>query len=120
MDVIECLKEIHIYDPKVTTEKVYADLTNLQNQRRSKFSKRFLKISEDENRSLVTVHDNPYSAMKKAHGVAILSEWDEFKLINWPLVYSKMMKPAFVFDGKNILDKEELKEIGFETYLIGK
>ena len=59
-------------------------------------------------------------AFEKAHAVAILTEWDEFKTFNWPKIYNEMLKPAFVFDGRGIFSSSKLKEIGFEVYKIGK
>jgi len=66
------------------------------------------------------VHSDPYGAMHKAHARAVLTEWDEFKTYDWQRIYKDMLKPAFTFDGRNILSKKMLDEIGFETYNIGK
>lgn len=63
--------------------------------------------------------DTPYDAAKDSHGVAILTEWDEFKTIDYKKVYDSMLKPSFLFDGRNITNKEDLKEIGFESFHIG-
>ena len=73
-----------------------------------------------EIRNLVTIHSDPYTAMQSAHAIAILTEWDEFKTYDWQKVYDQMLKPAFVFDGRNIVDKKQLTAIGFELYNIGK
>ena len=43
-----------------------------------------------------------------------MTEWDEFKTYDWKKIYSSMKKPAFIFDGRNILDKDEMIKIGFE------
>ena len=43
-------------------------------------------------------------AVHKAHAVALLTEWDEFIGYDWKAIYTNMYKPAFVFDGRNILD----------------
>ena len=51
--------------------------------------------------------------------MAVLTEWDEFKSYNWQAMYDAMQKPAFVFDGRNILDKQELETIGFVYTAIG-
>ena len=50
----------------------------------------------------------------------MLTEWDEFKTLDFERIYAKMMKPAFVFDGRNILDHARLREIGFIVYALGK
>lgn len=79
----------------------------------------FSKI-KDELFSNLVVHHDPYATMENAHAIAVLTEWDEFKTYDWQQIYTNMLKPAFVFDGRNILDAEKLKGIGFEYKSIGK
>jgi UDPglucose 6-dehydrogenase len=100
--------EIHVYDPKVTERQMIEDLVYAGFGVEESFSSRLI------------IHDNPYSAMEDAHAVAIITEWDEFKELDWAKVYDQMLKPAFVFDGRNILDRKKLKKIGFELTSIGK
>lgn len=119
-ELLQDRAEIHVYDPKVTEEQIFADLEYLQTHRVGKYVERGEIMSMDEIRSLVTIHSDPYEAMASAHATAILTEWDEFKTYNWKKVYGDVLKPAFVFDGRNILDKKQLSEIGFEVYNIGK
>lgn len=99
---------IVVYDPKVKPEQVYSDLDYLGTR------------SPEENRSNVTVVNEPYEAMAKAHAVAVLTEWDEFKTYDWDKIYEAMMKPAFVFDGRALLNQEDLKAKGFEVFSIGR
>ena len=47
-------------------------------------------------------------------------EWDEFKELDFERIYKSMAKPAFVFDGRNLLDHDALRKIGFEVHAIGK
>ncbi|GFQ01440.1 UDP-glucose 6-dehydrogenase 3 [Phtheirospermum japonicum] len=61
-----------------------------------------------------------YEATKDAHAVCILTEWDEFKKLDFQRIYDNMQKPAFVFDGRNVVDANKLREIGFIVYSIGK
>ena len=75
---------------------------------------------KDFNRVQVKVVSDPYEACKDAHAIAILTEWDEFKNYDWEKIYEKMKKPAFVFDGRSILNIEKMKSIGFQIYSIGK
>ena len=107
-NLIDEQADIVVYDPKVKAEQMYADLDYLN--------------TRDENKNIekLTVVNDPYSACKDAHAIAILTEWDEFKDYDWQRIYDGMMKPAFVFDGRNILDKEKLEKIGFVYYCIGK
>ena len=55
-----------------------------------------------------------------AHAIAVMTEWDEFATLDFEAVYAAMSKPAFIFDGRNILPHAELRKIGFEVYAIGK
>jgi UDPglucose 6-dehydrogenase len=64
--------------------------------------------------------NNPYEACKDSHAIALLTEWDEFKTYDWENIYANMMKPAFVFDGRNILDKQKMEAIGFNYFGIGR
>jgi len=68
----------------------------------------------------ITIHSDPTEAIQNAHAIAIMTEWDEFKTYDWQQIYQLMQKPAFLFDGRNILNAKEMKEIGFEYKGIGK
>ena len=59
-------------------------------------------------------------AADEAHGVAVLTEWDAFKEADYARIHRNMHKPAFLFDGRNILDHEKLRNLGFDVYAIGK
>lgn len=64
--------------------------------------------------------ENPYAAAEGAHAVAILTEWKQYQILDYQRIYDSMIKPAFLFDGRNMLDHQALFEIGFEVYSIGK
>jgi len=64
--------------------------------------------------------DCPYEAAKDAHAIAIITDWKEFKSYDYKKIFDKMEKPAFVFDGRNILDHKGLFEIGYSVYPLGK
>lgn len=64
--------------------------------------------------------EDPYEASKDAHALAIMTEWEEYRSLDYQRIYEQMMKPAFVFDGRNIVDADQLHEIGFNVYPIGK
>src|SRR5690606_20093441 len=97
IDVVDHLlneqAHISVYDPKVSAVKIQTDLNYLNTR------------TEADNQRLVTSAETPYEALKDAHAVAIMTEWDEFKTYDWELIYDNMKKPAFIFDGRNILDK---------------
>jgi len=68
----------------------------------------------------VSYEMDPYKAAENCHAIFVLTEWDQFKNLDYERIYTKMAKPAFIFDGRNILDREKLSEIGFQVYNIGK
>jgi UDPglucose 6-dehydrogenase len=108
--------EIHIYDPKVSKQQIITDIKYLQEHKEYCMQ----NVSMDDIERLVFVYDNPYDAMHSAHAVAILTEWNEFKAYDWEKVYNNMFKPAFLFDGRDIMNKASLSKLGFDLYTIGK
>lgn len=68
----------------------------------------------------IEYQEDPYKAAKGAHAVAVLTEWDLYKTLDYEKIYHDMEKPAFIFDGRNILDHEQLFKIGFEVHPIGR
>jgi UDPglucose 6-dehydrogenase len=98
---------IAVFDPKVAENKILSDLDYLESRK------------PELNRKRVSAYDNPYSACKNAHAIAILTEWDEFNTYDWKNIYEAMEKPAFVFDGRNCLDRKKLTDIGFIYQGIG-
>ncbi|MEP1984739.1 MAG: nucleotide sugar dehydrogenase, partial [Maribacter dokdonensis] len=105
--LLEERAEIIVYDPKVSEERIYADLDYLGTR------------SPEENRRLLKVTKNAIEATQEAHAIAILTEWDEFKNYDWKTIYEQMLKPAFVFDGRRLLDTNNMESIGFNYYKIG-
>ena len=99
--------KIAVYDPKVQHKQILADLDYIETR------------DKKVNNSSINSFDNAYDACKDAHAIAILTEWDEFKELDWEKIYLNMKKPAFIFDGRNLLDANKLKEIGFDFYQIG-
>jgi UDPglucose 6-dehydrogenase len=99
--------KIRVYDPKVQEDQVFGDLDYLDTRK------------AEQNREYVKVFQDPYRACERAHAIAILTEWDEFKDYDWQRIYDNMLKPAKIFDGRNILDAEKLRAIGFKVKSIG-
>ena len=92
-----------IYDPKVSEKQILSDLIDL-----------------DENQiKSIQVNQDPYKACHNSHAIAILTEWDEFNTYDWQKIYNNMLKPAFIFDGRNLLDKKQMTEIGFTYIAVG-
>ena len=106
--LIEERAHITVFDPKVTRAQMLNDLNQL-GTRAPEENERFLSVAKDA-----------YQAADESHAIALLTEWDQFKMLDYVLIYEKMLKPAFVFDGRRILEKEVLKSIGFRMYTIGE
>ena len=102
---------LNVYDPQVTREQMMEEF------------KYTLDVTEDTvpnlNRMVNTV-DSMIDACKGSHAIAVMTEWDEFATADYQALYDVMQKPAFVFDGRNIVPHDKLREIGFEVYAIGK
>ena len=92
-----------VYDPKVPADEIRRDI-----------------LGKDVESPLLTVASDAYEAAKGAHALAVTTEWDEFRTLDFARIYGVMSKPAFIFDGRNILDLQKLKEIGFRASGIGK
>ncbi|TRX34788.1 UDP-glucose 6-dehydrogenase [Flavobacterium sp. ZT3R18] len=106
-DLINEQAKIAVYDPKVSRKKILSDLNYLETR------------TEEENANSIFTFDDPYLSCEKAHAIAVLTEWDEFVNYDWQKIYDGMQKPAFIFDGRNILNKTELVKIGFVYQAIG-
>ncbi|MFD1771507.1 nucleotide sugar dehydrogenase [Sphingobacterium suaedae] len=100
--------QIVVYDPKVPAEQIYRDLDALGTR------------SPEDNRRLLQVVESPSLALQDAHAVAVLTEWDEFRTYDWALVKQQMKRPAFVFDGRKLLNRKDLEVLGFQYYAIGE
>ena len=106
--LIEERAHITVFDPKVTRAQMLNDLNQLGTR------------TLEENERYLTVSNDPYQAPDAAHAIALLTEWDQFKTLDYERIYEKMLKPAFVFDGRRLLDREQLKSLGFRMYTIGE
>ncbi|MGJ1444517.1 UDP binding domain-containing protein, partial [Sphingobacterium siyangense] len=106
--LLEEQANIVVYDPKVKEDQIYNDIDGLNSR------------SPEQNRDLLKISNDPYSAIQDAYAIAIMTEWDEFKVYDWELIKTLMKRPAFVFDGRRILDSEKMDKMGFEYYTIGE
>ena len=106
--------EIVVYDPKVSFARMQTDLQTLWEYRG--------ETETEINRKLAKLHtvDSAVAACTKAHALAVITEWDVFQTQDFETIYAQMEKPAFVFDGRKILNHNQLQSIGFTAYEIGK
>ncbi|KAK7444516.1 hypothetical protein VKT23_015194 [Stygiomarasmius scandens] len=100
---------INIYDPQVPHEQIWLDL-----------SEACPNLPLESIKKSVTLSPSALEACKDADALVIATEWKEFKELDWEKIYEDMSKPAFVFDGRLILDVEKLKKIGFKVTVIGR
>ena len=96
---------IDVYDPKVNKDQVDFDLSYL---------------NENYDKSLVKFIEDPISNISNYNLIAIMTEWEEFKNYDWNKIYSLIKKPAFIFDGRNILEVKKIKKIGFNYIGLGR
>jgi UDPglucose 6-dehydrogenase len=102
-DLIAEQARVTVYDPKVPAGEIRRDV-----------------LGAGVDNPLLTVATSAYKAAQGAHAIAIATEWDEFKSLDFARIYESMSKPAFIFDGRNILDLQKLRRIGFRASGIGK
>ena len=110
-DLLEEQAKIFVYDPQVKRDVMFTEFNYTLNVNTTTVP----NLEE-----AITTCADPYEAAKGSHAVAILTEWDEFKTLDYQRIYDSMAKPAFLFDGRNIVDTAALRKIGFEVYAIGK
>jgi UDPglucose 6-dehydrogenase len=64
--------------------------------------------------------EDPYKAAEGTHAIAVLTEWDIYRKLDYKRILDCMVRPAFIFDGRNTLDHVKLFEMGFNVFAIGK
>ena len=99
---------VSVYDPKVSEQQIFNDINYLNSR------------LESENQKFIKYFDNPYEACKNSHAIAVLTEWDEFIDYDWNIIFENSIKPANIFDGRNIIEKKKVQSIGFNYFGTGK
>jgi UDPglucose 6-dehydrogenase len=102
--LLEEKANLAIYDPRVSKDSILGTLG--------------LSAKDAEKR--IEFCSSADQACEGAHAIALLTEWDEFKNLDYSAIYKKMHQPAIFFDGRNLLDLEDLRKIGFRAHGIGK
>ena len=93
--------KLNFYDPKVSEKEI------------------LIEFNEIINENNVLVSDSALKAAQKADAILVLTDWEEFKDLDWTNIFKVMRKPAWVFDARICLDKERLKDIGFKVWTLG-
>lgn len=110
-DFIQEHARVAVYDPKVEREQIFMDL-----------SEPGVVDNRKQVEKHVTICSSAHEACQDADAVILITEWDEFKdtALDYQKIYDNMHKPAFLFDGRLILDAAKLRNIGFKVSVIGK
>ncbi len=102
-DLLSEHAKVCVYDPKVPAAEIKTDV-----------------LGKGVENARLTIAKDAYEACAGAHAIAIVTEWDEFKTLDYAKIYAGMPKPAFLFDGRNIVNLAALRQIGFTASGIGK
>lgn len=100
---------VNIYDPQVEQDQIWTDLNEASPD---------VPLATIQRQ--VFICSSALEACRNAEAVVIATEWAEFKTIDWEAVYAGMNKPAFVFDGRLLVDADKLRSIGFKVTVIGR
>jgi len=110
-DLLDERANLSVYDPQVTRDQMFEEFNYTLNVNNTTLP------GLD---GMITTASSAIEAATGAHAIALMTEWDEFTTLDYTQIYAAMSKPAFIFDGRNILPHAALREIGFEVYAIGK
>ena len=77
-------------------------------------------IDLDGDEGQISYVEDPYRAAGGCHALVIMTDWDLYRKLDYNKIYRSMVKPAFIFDGRNIIDHRKCFEIGFNVFPIGK
>ena len=105
-----------IYDPKVNASQIENDLKTNQ----TKFSKHDnSSLNEKLGRWEYSKSINNLEIFNNAYAVLVLTEWEEFRKLNWMTIAKKMIAPAWVFDSRSIINTQEVKDAGLSLWRLG-
>ena len=102
------IEEIHIHDPKVTKEQIKKDLNSNSN----------LDLSNNEIGKWEFSRDI-YKVIERADAIIILTEWDEYKNLDWNRISNKMRNPSWIFDTRSVTNEDEIKKTKLSYWAIG-
>ena len=100
---------LFVYDPKVSHEQIKIDL-NLPEARQE----------QDFNEGSWSYATSISEAIKSSDAIVIITEWEEFKYLNWKEIKSKMRNPSWIFDTRSIINISEAEKYGLKVWSVGK
>lgn len=115
-DLMRERAKLAIFDPRVDETQIRHDLEMACTDMQGNLSDLDRRLIAEN----ISVCQSAEEAADGSHALAVMTEWDEFKSLDFDTIFAKMQKPAFVFDGRNLLDADKLREIGFELHAIGR
>ena len=82
------------------------------------------EISKDFKGKILTENnwsffENIYEATSDVDAIVILTEWEDYKKVNWQKIVSNTRKPAWIFDTRIILDPKDIKSLGINLWQLG-
>ena len=113
-NLLESGAYINVFDPMVKKDSIIQDIKNIFNERKTKV----YDINEYLDR--VKIFDDVNDSFIGSSIAVISTEWEMFIDMDWKSIYDKMISPKFIVDGRNIINKNDLKKIGFKIYTIGQ
>jgi len=102
-DLLDEQANVVVYDPKVPPAEIVSAV-----------------LGRGQSNPRLSVAKSAAEAARGAHALAITTEWDEFRTLDYEKIFEGMQKPAFMFDGRNIVNLEKLRALGFRAFGIGK
>ena len=104
---------LKIHDPKVKTSQIVNDLAGYN------FVENYISHDQSKNQGSWTFSSDIFTASKDVDAIVVLTEWDEYKNINWEKISINLRKPAWVFDTRGILDSSSIKKNGLNLWKLG-
>lgn len=114
-DLLREHAHLTVYDPKVPASQIRHDLRQAMLGYDGRLTDTDASLIENN----MTIVDSAEEAASEAHAIAVMTEWDQFREVDYAKIYDRMHKPAFIFDGRNILKDLDLQAKGFIYQGIG-
>ena len=99
--------KLAIYDPKVSAEQIKKDLDQEVN------------LKDNYSKNNIEIFDTIKETVTGADAIVVMTDWEEFKLIDWEDVSNLMRSPSWLFDTRSICDIEKAKISGLNIWRIG-